>query len=182
MLWLLPRKDHLMTPSLPLIGVTGSTGQLGGRVAARLATLNRPQRLLVRDPARAPQLPGTQVVQTSYEDGPSMRAALYGVQTLFLVSGWGPSRLEAPLQRHRCGCRCRGRAHRLHLFPVRCPAGHLHACPRAPPDRATAPCQREALYLPAPEFLPGESPPVVFRRGRRPRPCWQRHHHLDLAR
>ena len=83
-----------MTPSLPLIGVTGSTGQLGGRVAARLATLNRPQRLLVRDPARAPQLPGTQVVQTSYEDGPSMRAALYGVQTLFLVSGWGPSRLE----------------------------------------------------------------------------------------
>ncbi len=83
-----------MTTSLPLIGVTGSTGQLGGRVAARLAALDRPQRLLVRDPARAPQLPGTQVAQASYEDGRSMRTALGGVQTLFLVSGWGPSRLE----------------------------------------------------------------------------------------
>lgn len=83
-----------MNTSVPLIGVTGSTGQLGGRVAARLATLGQPQRLLVRDLARAPQLPGAQVVQASYEDGPSMRAALSGIQTLFLVSGSGPGRLE----------------------------------------------------------------------------------------
>jgi NAD(P)H dehydrogenase (quinone) len=83
-----------MTTSVPLIGVTGSTGQLGGRVAARLATVGQPQRLLVRDLTRAPQLPGTEVVQASYEDGPSMRAALSGVQTLFLVSGYGPGRLE----------------------------------------------------------------------------------------
>ena len=52
-----------MTTSVPLIGVTGSTGQLGGRVAARLATLGQPQRLLVRNLARAPQLPGAEVVQ-----------------------------------------------------------------------------------------------------------------------
>jgi NAD(P)H dehydrogenase (quinone) len=83
-----------MTTSVPLIGVTGSTGQLGGRVATRLATLGQPQRLLVRNLARAPQLPGAQVVQAAYEDGPSMRAALSGIQTLFLVSGDGPARLE----------------------------------------------------------------------------------------
>ncbi len=83
-----------MTSSIPLIGVTGSTGKLGGRVATRLATLGQPQRLLVRNLARAPQLPGAEIVQASYEDGASMRAALSGVQTLFLVSGYGPSRLE----------------------------------------------------------------------------------------
>ena len=83
-----------MTTSIPLIGVTGSTGQLGGRVATRLAALGHPQRLLVRNLARAPRLPGAEVVQASYEDGPSMRAALSGVQTLFLVSGYGPTRLE----------------------------------------------------------------------------------------
>jgi NAD(P)H dehydrogenase (quinone) len=60
-----------MTTSAPLIGVTGSTGQLGGRVAARLAALGQPQRLLVRDLARAPQLPCAETVQASYEDGPA---------------------------------------------------------------------------------------------------------------
>jgi NAD(P)H dehydrogenase (quinone) len=83
-----------MTTFIPLVGVTGSTGQLGGRVAARLAALGHPQRLLVRNLLRAPQLPRAEVVQASYEDGPSMRAALSGVQVLFLVSGYGAARLE----------------------------------------------------------------------------------------
>ena len=83
-----------MTTSVPLIAVTGSTGQLGGRVATRLAALGQTQRLLVRNLARAPQLPGAEAVQASYEDGPSMRKALRGVQTLFLVSGYGLARLE----------------------------------------------------------------------------------------
>jgi hypothetical protein len=87
-----------MTTSASLIGVTGSTGQLGGRVATRLAKLGQPpgypQRLLVRNLARAPQLPGAEIVQASYEGGPSMRAALSGVQTLFLVSGYGQTRLK----------------------------------------------------------------------------------------
>jgi NAD(P)H dehydrogenase (quinone) len=80
--------------NIPTFGVTGSTGQLGGSVARRLAALGEPQRLLVRNLARAPQLPGAEIVQASYEDGLSMRAALSGVQTLFLVSGDGPIRLE----------------------------------------------------------------------------------------
>ena len=80
--------------SVPSIAVTGSTGQLGGRVAHRLAALGQPMRLIVRDAARAPQLPGAEIVQASYEDGAAMRAALRGVRTLFLVSGDGPGRLE----------------------------------------------------------------------------------------
>ncbi|MFL5665800.1 MAG: SDR family oxidoreductase [Ktedonobacteraceae bacterium] len=83
-----------MATSIPLIGITGSTGQLGGRVAARLAALGEPQRLLVRNLARAPQLSDAEVVQASYEDGASMRAALRGVHTLFLVSGYEQTRLE----------------------------------------------------------------------------------------
>jgi len=82
-----------MTTTIPLIGVTGSSGQLGGRVASRLAALGRQQRLLIRNPERAPQPPSSEVVQASYEDGSAMRAALNGVQTLFLVSGSGAGRL-----------------------------------------------------------------------------------------
>lgn len=82
-----------MTTSPSPIGVTGATGQFGGRVAARLAASGYRQRLIVRDPARAPQLPDSETVQAAYEDGSAMRAALSGVQTLFLVSGYGPSRL-----------------------------------------------------------------------------------------
>jgi len=83
-----------MTASVAPIGVTGSTGQLGGRVATRLATFGLAQRLLVRNPARAPQLPGTEITQASYEDGSSMTKALSGIQVLFLVSGYGLDRLE----------------------------------------------------------------------------------------
>jgi len=43
---------------VPRLAVTGATGELGGRVAARLSKLGVAQRLVVRDPKRAPQLPG----------------------------------------------------------------------------------------------------------------------------
>jgi NAD(P)H dehydrogenase (quinone) len=71
-----------------MIAVTGSTGELGGRVARGLAARQIPQRLLVRDPARAPRLARTEIVSVpSYGDGAAMRDALRGVDTLFLVSG-----------------------------------------------------------------------------------------------
>ena len=79
---------------MSLIGVTGSTGELGRRVAERLAARRVPQRLIVRDIARAPQLDGAEVVQAAYEDGESMEDALREVQTLFLVSGWGKERVQ----------------------------------------------------------------------------------------
>lgn len=68
------------------IAITGATGRLGGRVARRLAAAGVPQRLLVRDPARAPQLPGADVVRAAYTDGAACRQALTGVETVLMVS------------------------------------------------------------------------------------------------
>jgi uncharacterized protein YbjT (DUF2867 family) len=72
-----------------MIAVTGATGALGGRVAARLAARpDVPLRLVVRDAARAPDLPGAEVVANpgGYADPDGLRAALEGVDTLYLVS------------------------------------------------------------------------------------------------
>ena len=74
--------------SKDLIAVTGATGELGGRVARRLADRGLAQRLVVRDPSRAPDLEGSEVAQASnYEARDEMEAALRGAQTLFLASG-----------------------------------------------------------------------------------------------
>jgi NAD(P)H dehydrogenase (quinone) len=69
------------------IAVTGATGGLGGRVARRLAGRGVAQRLVVRDPARAPALAGAEVVTGSYDDGEGLRRAFEGTGTLFMVSG-----------------------------------------------------------------------------------------------
>ena len=71
-----------------LIAVTGSTGEVGGRVARRLAERGLEQRLVVRDSSRAPELEGAEVKQASnYEARDEMEAALRGARTLFLASG-----------------------------------------------------------------------------------------------
>ena len=69
------------------VGVTGATGELGGRVARRLADRGVAQRLVVRDPSRAPELPGAEVraAPGGYADGDGLRGALEGVATLLLV-------------------------------------------------------------------------------------------------
>ena len=71
-----------------MFAVTGSTGEIGRRVAEGLSRLGLEQRLIVRDPARAPRLPGAEVAPvSSYRDARAMGRALAGVETLFLVSG-----------------------------------------------------------------------------------------------
>jgi uncharacterized protein YbjT (DUF2867 family) len=68
-----------------VIGVTGSTGQLGSRIARLLAAADVPQRLIVRDPARALDLPKAEVVQAAYGED-AFAEALDGVETLMLLS------------------------------------------------------------------------------------------------
>jgi uncharacterized protein YbjT (DUF2867 family) len=68
------------------IGVTGATGRLGGRVARLLSAAGAPQRLLVRDVGRAPQLAGASAVPAPFGDGDAVRAALSGVPTVLMVS------------------------------------------------------------------------------------------------
>ena len=78
-----------------MIGVAGATGGLGSRVAAGLAERGVEQRLIVRDPARAPSLPGAEVVQAAgYDDSEAMSRAFDGVDVLFLPSaGEHPDRV-----------------------------------------------------------------------------------------
>jgi len=70
-----------------LIAVTGATGGLGSRVAARLADLGVAQRLVVRDAGRVSRLAGAEVAEVGgYHDHDGMREALRGVPTLLLIS------------------------------------------------------------------------------------------------
>jgi NAD(P)H dehydrogenase (quinone) len=71
-----------MTP----IGVTGSTGLLGGRIARRLEKAGVSQRLLVRDVARAPKVAGAEAVAAEYGDTEAVAPALDGVETVLMVS------------------------------------------------------------------------------------------------
>jgi NAD(P)H dehydrogenase (quinone) len=80
------------------LAITGSTGNVGGRVARLLATRQVEQRLLVRSPAKAPSLPQTEVVQASYADHDAVRRALTGFDVALMVSG---SESEDRLAEHR---------------------------------------------------------------------------------
>ena len=70
-----------------LIAISAATGGMGGRVAARLAAAGAHQRLVVRDAARAPELPGAEIggVPGGYGDRNAYREALQGASTFFLV-------------------------------------------------------------------------------------------------
>ena len=73
-------------PDGGLIVVTGATGVVGRGVANRLSAAGARLRLVVRNPARAPALPGADVRQVSgYGAGEEMRAALAGADTLLLI-------------------------------------------------------------------------------------------------
>jgi uncharacterized protein YbjT (DUF2867 family) len=70
---------------MTVIALTGSTGSVGGTAAYLLADAGVPLRLLVRDPERAPHLPGADVRQAAYgQDG--CVEALTGADTVFMVS------------------------------------------------------------------------------------------------
>lgn len=76
---------HNRPVSSPTLALTGSTGALGGLVAAALTDLK--PRLIVRDPSRAPARPDQDVRRAEYADAASSYAALKGVDILFMVSG-----------------------------------------------------------------------------------------------
>ncbi|MBY6435730.1 SDR family oxidoreductase [Rhodococcus kroppenstedtii] len=82
----------------PTIAVTGSTGAVGGAVAALLADSGMAIRLLVRDIGRAPAIPESDVEQCSYDDADASIRALRGVDVLFMVSG---SESATRLDEHR---------------------------------------------------------------------------------
>lgn len=69
-----------------LLGNTDASGQLGRRVAERMAQRGARQRLLVQDSTATPDLPQADVRSISgYEDAAAFTAAVAGVDTLFLI-------------------------------------------------------------------------------------------------
>ncbi len=81
--WLSERRHEHRRDTVTSLAITGATGQLGGLVAAHLAD-ERP-RLIVRDIDRAPD--GYEKVVATYGDADAARAALAGIDVLFMVSG-----------------------------------------------------------------------------------------------
>lgn len=82
-----------------MLVVTGSTGHVGRLVAEELAARGHEQRLLVRDPTRAPAIAGAEVVVADYGDPAALAAALNEGDRVFMVSlHEGPER-RVPLHR-----------------------------------------------------------------------------------
>ena len=79
-----------------VIGVTGATGEVGGRVARRLSGRGAEQRLVVRNLGRAPELEGAEARSASgYDAREEMAAALEGVTALLLIPAEEhPDRIE----------------------------------------------------------------------------------------
>ena len=69
-----------------MIVVTGSTGHVGRLVAEELAERCEAMRLVVRDPSRAPDLPGAEVVAADYGQPDELAAALHEGDRVFMVS------------------------------------------------------------------------------------------------
>jgi uncharacterized protein YbjT (DUF2867 family) len=83
----------------PRIVVTGAGGKVGRMIASLLAREGLTQTLLVRNAARAPDLPGADVVVADFTDGGSVRAALRRGDRVFMVSVH--EAVEARIAAHR---------------------------------------------------------------------------------
>ncbi|WP_043691557.1 NmrA/HSCARG family protein [Luteibacter sp. 9133] len=77
--------------------VTGATGSIGSAVIERLAAEGAPVRALTRAPGKYKAPAGVQPVAGDMTDIPSMRAALQGVDTLFLLNAVVPDELTQAL-------------------------------------------------------------------------------------
>jgi uncharacterized protein YbjT (DUF2867 family) len=71
---------------VPPIAITGATGRLGRRVVDRLAAAGVAQRLVVRDPSRAPEVVNAETVRAEFGDAGAVRKALDGVEVALMVS------------------------------------------------------------------------------------------------
>jgi NAD(P)H dehydrogenase (quinone) len=66
--------------------VTGSTGHVGRLVAGELSSRGQRQRLLVRDPARLPDIAGAEIAVAEYGDRESLAEALEPDDRVFMAS------------------------------------------------------------------------------------------------
>ncbi|MER8922389.1 NmrA/HSCARG family protein [Mesorhizobium sp. M0802] len=77
--------------------VTGATGNIGRQVVEQLAKRGADVRALVRDPSKASFPAGVSVVQGDFLDVDSLRKAMSGVSTLFLLNAVVPDEFTQAL-------------------------------------------------------------------------------------
>src|SRR5882757_8007386 len=77
--------------------VTGATGNIGRQVVEHLVKLDADVRALVRDPSKASFPAGVSVVQGDFLDVDSLRKAMSGVSTLFLLNAVVPDEFTQAL-------------------------------------------------------------------------------------
>lgn len=77
--------------------VTGATGNIGRQVVEHLITRGADVRALVRDPSKASFRAGVSVVQGDFLDVDSLRKAMSGVSTLFLLNAVVPDEFTQAL-------------------------------------------------------------------------------------
>jgi uncharacterized protein YbjT (DUF2867 family) len=75
---------------LTMILITGATGQVGGQALKELVASGATVRALVRDPARAAELAGAELVPGSFEDDASLARALAGADAMLLAGRDSP--------------------------------------------------------------------------------------------
>ena len=93
------------------LAITGASGHIGGTAARLLG--DRVDRLILRDPSRAPHIDGDPEVRVAaYADAAAMRAALEGVDVLLLVSG---AEAQDRLEQHRTAVRAAAEAGVRHV-------------------------------------------------------------------
>jgi uncharacterized protein YbjT (DUF2867 family) len=83
-----------------LILVTGATGHIGKRVAELLAEQGYSLRLMVRDPGKAPDLAGSQLVIADYSDPQTLVTAFADVDAALVVSVYGKPGQRALLHKN----------------------------------------------------------------------------------
>src|SRR5688500_15754497 len=66
--------------------IVGSSGYVGGLVAAELSVQGRPARAMARDLARAPDLPGIEPVKADLLQGRGLKRALDGCHTAYFLA------------------------------------------------------------------------------------------------
>jgi uncharacterized protein YbjT (DUF2867 family) len=69
-----------------MILLTGATGTIGRALLPLLAGQGTPLRVLARDPGKVPAAPGLEVLQGDLDDPASLKPAVEGVTTLFLLT------------------------------------------------------------------------------------------------